>query len=204
MKYLGLYLQSNLSYDQHIQHLKSKISPAIGLLYKFKNKFNANTKFLIYQALVQSHYNYLAIVYAYKKSTELRSLQRLQNKALKIVANLPILYSTINLYSNVFPSILPIFGSYKLQLVIYVFKCLRNIGHHTIHFTRNQNTFNTRNNDNLKIALCRSETTKQRIEYSGCREFNILPQHLKLMESLSLFKSSVRTYLFQNVDQLLL
>lgn len=117
---------------------------------------------------------------------------------------MPILYPTISLYRDVFPSTLPVYGSYKFQLLLYVFKCLHNIGHHTVHFLRNHHTFNTRNINNLKVAFCQYETTKQRIEYCGSREFNILPQHLKQSERFSLFKLSLKDYLLQRVDELLI
>lgn len=203
LKYLGMHLQSNLSWDQHISNLKSKISPAIGLLYKFKYKFDQKTKFLIYQSLVQSHVNYLTIIYAHKKSTELRSLQRLQNRALKSVANLPMTHSTISLYTEYFPSVLPIYGTYKQQIILYVFRCLHNIGHHTISFTRNQVSFNTRNNEQLRVALCRTEVTKQRIEYAGSREFNNIPQHIKACVSLSNFKTLLKGYFLFHIEDLL-
>lgn len=203
VKYLGLFLQSNLAWNQHINYLKSKISSALGLLFKFKYKFDHRTKLLIYQSLIQSNINYLAVVYAHKKTTELKSLQRLQNKALKIVANLPIMHSTYSLFNEVFPSILPIFGTYKQHLLLYVFKCLHHVGHHTIQFARNQVAVNTRNNQQLRVALCRTETTKQRVEYSGSREFNNLPHHVKASNRLSNFKNMLKEYLLSQIDDLL-
>lgn len=204
VKYLGIYLQNNLSWNQHIQSLKSKTSQAIGFLYKFKNKFDHDTKFLIYNALVQSHLNYLAVLYGWKKSTELKSLQRVQNRALKAVANLPITHPTISLFNDVFKSVLPIYGIYKMQLLLYVFKSTNSIGHHTIKFSRNQNTHNTRNNSNLMVARCRLETTKQKIEYMGGHQFNDLPQYLKCLNRISNFKSSLKKYLLENVEELLM
>lgn len=38
-KYLGIHLQSNLSWDMHIKAIKSKIVNATGLLYKFSESF---------------------------------------------------------------------------------------------------------------------------------------------------------------------
>lgn len=204
IKYLGVYLQSNLSWNQHIQHMKTKVAQGTGFLYKFKNKFDRNTKFLIYNALIQSHLNYLTAVYGWKKCNELKSLQRCQNKALKVVANLPIMFPTMSLYKDKFKTVLPIYGTYKLQILIYVFKIVHNIGHHTIKFTRNQQLHNTRNNTNLSVAWCRLETTKQRIEYMGSREFNNLPQDLKLLNRISIFKKSLKDYLFQNLEELLM
>lgn len=160
--YLGVILQCNLSWNLHIDTLKSKISSAIGILYKFKNKFNVETKLMLYQALVQSRLNYLICVYGCRNTLLLKSLQRVQNKALKTVFNLPIQYSTIHLFKDIAKDILPIRGLYKLQILVFVFKSLKNIGHNTISFQINQNRFNTRNNSNLRILRCRLEATKQK------------------------------------------
>ena len=60
----------------HIQHVKSKVALALGLLFKFKNKFNTDTTFLIYNGHIHSHLNYLPLIYAHRKTTELNALQR--------------------------------------------------------------------------------------------------------------------------------
>lgn len=204
IKYLGVHLQSNLSWNIHIQHVKKKVAPALGLLFKFKNKFDLNTKLLLYNALIHSHFNYMPLIYAHRKTTELKSLQRTQNKALKIVYNLPLMYPTRSLYKDISKSVLPIYGLYKMQLLIYIFKAIHNIGHHTIEFSENQNTFNTRNGSNLIIKRCRLETTKQRIEHAGSSEFNHLPVELKNISRISIFKTRLKSYLIQNIEMLLL
>lgn len=203
-KYLGVILQSNLSWEMHIKQLKSKIVSATGLLYKFKNKFTTETKMIIYQALAHSHLNYLPIIYAYKKSNELKSLQRAQNKALKTVFNLPITFSTLNLYKDVSKTVLPVFGLYKMKLLLYVFKSINGIGYHTISFSRNQFAFNTRNAMNLRVARCRLETTRQRVEHAGSLEYNHLPDMLKNTERISIFKRNIKEFLLENIEMLLL
>lgn len=75
-----------------------------------------------------------------------------------------------------------------MQLLLYVFKVLNNIGTHTISFRRNQTTFNTRNAFNLWVAKCRLETTKQRVEHLGSLEYNNLPSYLKTIDRVSIFK----------------
>lgn len=202
VKYLGIHLQSNLAWSDHIQYIKGKTAQAVGILYKFKNKFDRNTKFLLYNALIQSHFNYLAILYGYKKSTEFKSLQRIQNKALKLVSNLPVRHPTISLYRDIFQTVLPIYGTYKMQLLLYVFKCVHNIGHHTILFRTNQYSISTRTNGSLTLAWCRLETTKQRIEYMGSREFNNLPPNIKNVNRISVFKTMLKNHLLQHIEEL--
>lgn len=203
LKYLGLHLQSNLSWDTHIRTLRTKLSQAVGLLYKFKNKFNKETKFLIYQALIQSNLNYLIVLYGFKKTNEFKALQRTQNKALKIVGNLPIRTSTVSLYTDNYPDVLPIYGQYQLQLLMYVFKCMHNIGYHTIKFSLNQNLFNTRHSNNLKVPICRLNATKQRIEYMGSSAYNNLPQSIKIISRISEFKNSLKQVLHENIAELI-
>ncbi|XP_075158740.1 uncharacterized protein LOC142231945 [Haematobia irritans] len=105
--YLGVMLQNNLAWDCHIRSLKRKIAPAIGFLYKMKNKLNTKTKLTIFSCLIQSHLNYMVTSYAYNKNnSELRSLQSMQNKALKVVFNLPPNFSTLSLFEDMFSSVI--------------------------------------------------------------------------------------------------
>lgn len=203
VKYLGVTLQANLSWDMHMENVKKKIAPAIGILFKLKYKLDVKTKLIIYQSLIQSHFNYMAIVYAYNSNNvAIKSLQRFQNKALKIVYNLPANYSTISLYKNI-TTILPISGLHKYQSLIYVFKCLHNIGYHTISFLQNQTNFNTRNHDNIRIPLCRLEKTKQRIDYIGAMAYNNLPLEIKSTHQIGRFKTLCRKYIQEEIETLL-
>ncbi|XP_075163964.1 uncharacterized protein LOC142236620 [Haematobia irritans] len=204
MKYLGIHLQNNLAWNMHMEELKKKVSPAIGMLHKFRNVFNVKTKLLLYNSLIQSHLNYLAIIYAHKNNFHLRALQRTQNKALKIVFNLPILYPTSELYSNIAKTILPVYGIYKFQLLTYMFKATNNIGLGSIQFLINQTAFNTRNNTNLKVKRCRLEVAKQGIEHSGCVAFNRIPDNLKNISRISTFKREIKSFLLRDMEMLLM
>lgn len=203
IKYLGIVLKSNLSWDGHIKSLRAKISSASGLLFKLSRKLATKNKLLIYQSLIHSHLEYMAIVYAFKKTNELKILQSAQNKALKCVFNLDIRHNTIGLYKDYCKTIMPIYGLYKKQLLLYVYKSVHNIGSRFINLSVNQNICNTRNSSNLRIARCRLETTRQRIEYAGCVIFNNLPSNVKNCTSISIFKRTVKEYILHNIEILL-
>lgn len=205
VKYLGIILQSNLSWDLHIDELKRKTAPAVGVLYKLRRRLNEKAKGMIFQSLIQSHINYLAITYAYKRNnSSLKSLQRVQSKALKIVYDLPITFPTNLLYTIVARNILPVYGIHEYQVLMFVYKCIHNIGHHTIPFAQNQANFNTRNQSDLRVPRCRLEKTKQRVDYVGGVKYNELPSYLKELEIISRFKYSCKEYLSSNVENLIL
>lgn len=52
VKCLGLILNSNLNLDAHIKEIESKLAKGVGILRKFRTKFDVTTKLLIYAALV--------------------------------------------------------------------------------------------------------------------------------------------------------
>ncbi|XP_075157992.1 phospholipid-transporting ATPase IF-like [Haematobia irritans] len=205
VKYLGACLQYNLNWDTHIEKLKEKVCRATGVLRKFKHKLSADTKLRLYQALIHSHFLYAPTIYGHKKSNALKSLQSAQNKALKIVFNLPNDFSTLNIFKNYATNILPIKGIYQNHILIYMFKAVTNNGFSLVQFKRNRNqhNINTRQEDNLISVRCRTELTKQRIEYAGPQEYNALPQTLKIIARISVFKSSLKKYILGKIETLI-
>lgn len=205
VKYLGVTLSHNLLWDSHIAELKAKISSATGILYKFRNKLNTETKMMIYQALIHSHLTYLPIIYGCKENNSLKSLQRMQNKALKLIFNLPLRYSTLSLYKDKAKNILPIRGIYKQQLLLYVFRSICDFGSRSVIFNQNymRTGRNTRQAGNLETTRCRLDLTKQRIGFAGPNEFNNLPNNLKTITAISTFKCNLKIYLLENLETLL-
>lgn len=206
VNYLGIRLSHNLLWNEHITSLKSKISSGIGILYKFKNKLNSDAKMLIYKSLIHSHLTYLPIIYGCKDNSSLKSLQSAQNKALKLVFNLPLRFSTLDLFNNYAKNVLPIKGLYKQKVIMYVFKAIRENAHGPIQFT--QNVLHTRRNTrqalNLSSVRCRLDSTKQRIAYAGPFEYNQLPINIRDIQILSTFKKTVKDFLLENIETLLM
>lgn len=186
--------------------LRTKIASGIGILCKFRNKLNSDSKLLIYQSLVHSHLTYIPIAYGCKLNNSLKSLQSAQNKALKLVFNLPLRYSTLDLFKIHAQNILPIHGLYKQRVLLYVFKTLRMNGNHLIQFTQNLTRTQrvTRQAANLSSVRCRLDLTKQRIAYAGPHEYNDLPVHLRNIQVLSTFKNEIKKYLLENLETFLI
>ena len=58
VKYLGIYIYENLSWDIHIQVKSKKISRANGLLSKLRHYIPKDTLVSVYYALLYSHLIY--------------------------------------------------------------------------------------------------------------------------------------------------
>ena len=57
-KFLGVIIDKNLSFMQHIQYIKGKISKGVGILCKCKKFFNAKTMLTLYYSFVYPYFNY--------------------------------------------------------------------------------------------------------------------------------------------------
>ena len=53
--FLGLILESNLSWNKHINHISLRVSKAIGILYRRKSM---NVLLTLYNTLVAPYFNY--------------------------------------------------------------------------------------------------------------------------------------------------
>ena len=63
------------------------------------------------------------------------------------------------------------------------------------YLSRNQHNFNTRNAYNLSVRFCRLEKIKQQVFYMGSLEYNRLPEDIKNIERISIFKRRIKEYI---------
>ena len=95
------------------------------------------------------------------------------------------MHSSISLYRYVSKIFLPVFGLYKMQLLLHMYKAIKRIGCHIQVFTMNQSHYSTRHNTNLFVKRCRLETTKQRVEYDiNIQNFNLSDKPNEILQEI--------------------
>ena len=65
-KYFLILLQTNPTWNVHINEIKINVASAVGNPFKMENKFILKLKLVIYQTLIYSHINYMTIILAPK------------------------------------------------------------------------------------------------------------------------------------------
>lgn len=101
VKYLGVTLDTKLTYKDHLSYIVNKCNILIRTLYPFINRssaLNTANKMLIFKSIFHAVMFYAAPVWAKSANCHLKRLQVLQNKLLKLIYNLPRLYSTAGLH----------------------------------------------------------------------------------------------------------
>ena len=82
--FLGLVLQSNVSWNKHINHISLKVSKAIGIIHRLNSVYPLSVLLTLYNTLVLPHFNYCILLWGsvVKKNHHLYLLQK---KAVRII-----------------------------------------------------------------------------------------------------------------------
>jgi hypothetical protein len=87
MKYLGLILDSRLTFRAHINELSKKLSQSIGMLYKIRNLSSPPILLSLYHAIFSSHLIYGLPVWGNTIDKNFERIELLQKKAIRAITN---------------------------------------------------------------------------------------------------------------------
>ena len=85
IKYLGVIIDSTLSWKDHICNLTKKLSRVIGVMFKLRPFVNLKIMKNIYYALLFSHIVYGIQVWGTACDIHLKALQVLQNRTVRLI-----------------------------------------------------------------------------------------------------------------------
>ena len=87
MKFLGVWIDENLTWPDHIHTVENKVAKSIGLLYQGKHYHDDKCLKQIYFAYIHAYLNYATIAWASTHKTKLKKVQSKQKYALRIMFN---------------------------------------------------------------------------------------------------------------------
>ena len=85
IRYLGIYIDSNLNWKNHINYIAKKVKRSIGILSKLRYYVNSKTLLDLYYALVYPFLTYCIIAWGNSYQTSLQPLFVSQKKAIRII-----------------------------------------------------------------------------------------------------------------------
>ena len=85
MKFLGVYLDENLTWNYHIQMIENKVAKSIGILYRARKHLNRHCLKKIYFSFIHCYINYSNIAWASTHKSKLMNLYRQQKHASRII-----------------------------------------------------------------------------------------------------------------------
>jgi hypothetical protein len=86
-KYLGITLQDNGKWDQHISNIVAKANSTLGFVRRNLKTRQRHTKELAYKALVRPHLEYASTVWDPTAQKHINDIEAVQRRAARFVAN---------------------------------------------------------------------------------------------------------------------
>ena len=87
-KVLGVQIDEHLSCNQHIEYIANRISSGIGAIRNLRTFIDTSTLVLVYNALIQPYFDYCCEVWDTLGKGLSERLQKLQNRAARLIMNL--------------------------------------------------------------------------------------------------------------------
>ena len=80
IKLLGVILDINLQFSEHIKKIWTKTSRNIGVLSRLRNLTPTTAKLTIYKTAVMLHFTYCSLVWHFCKASDRRKLERINER----------------------------------------------------------------------------------------------------------------------------
>ena len=100
LKYPGVMLDEQLSWDCHIEYIRKKLASVTGVIFKLKYHVDVRILINIYHALFKSQFQYAIVSWGSANYTALQSLRVLQNRVLRYISRAPLFTRMDNTYLN--------------------------------------------------------------------------------------------------------
>ena len=197
VKYLGLYIDSNLKWGNQVNYIKKKVNRSIGILSKICYYVNTNTLINLYYSLVYPFFIYGLIVWGNTYNSTLNPLYFLQKRALRIMT-----FSKFHEHSS------PLFKQTRItkfhDLVVFLIAIFVHKYHNNLLPTTFETFFvcvnevhdyNTRLSSKISYSIPRIRTNYEKfnIRFQGVRVWNSIDENLKSRSPLG-FKKKLKIY----------
>ena len=196
-KFLGVVINENLNWSNHVKYISTPIARSIGILRKLRYFLPMSTRFMLYNTLVLPYILYCNIVWANSYSST-NSLFMLQKKAIRICADANYSDHTDPIFHQ--HKILKIQDIHFLQTAGFMFRHKSDIlplyFKNMFQLNKDVHSYPTRHACNIHLANPRTLLLHKSIRHSGPDVWNSLSPQIRAISSARLFKKSVKTLLF--------
>ena len=197
IKYLGVVIHKNLTWNEYVESLTTKVNQRIGLLNRIKQLLPLDARIALYNALIRPLFDFADPIWGDRDNiTLMHDLQVLQNKAAKVILDLPNYASSTDALKTLgWPTL---FQERLVHRYITTFKYIHGLADHNFNIFRNSDihSYNTRRRNDFRLPLAKKELRKAETFLSlSAKEWNILDASFKEINSL-LFKKNIKSCIF--------
>jgi len=206
VKYLGSFLDSDLSGTSIVDSILSKVNSRIKFLYRQQSFLNKSLRKTLCNSLIQCHLDYASSSwFCCLTQTLKKKLQVAQNKIVRFIHNY---HCRTSLRVADFKDLTFLNIEYRCkQLRInHVYKIFNNIAPSYMHnnFTKcsNIHSHGTRSNDKDDYHVHPVDTfTSKSFYHNAIKDWNNLPKNIRCTKSKNTFKKLVKKHLLEEMEK---
>ena len=192
---LGVHVQSDLKWHKHVNYLLNKLQTRLNALERLRYILPFTQKKSIVQGIFTSVLSYYLPVFAGCDQFELDSLQRMQNKAARIISNSSIRDSRSQIFKEVGWMTVRQLAYYRTALCMYRIK-INQEPEYLFRLMDRSNRFGKVIVPNTRLSLAMNSFC-----FRGATQWNKLPAVLRQSPTLVIFKKQLKKWIYDNVHQ---
>ena len=200
-KFLGINLDSKMTWEKHIHTIKGKVARGLGLISKAKKVLNSDSLVTLYYSMVYSHLIYCVEVWGNAAEIHLNSLLKVQKKVIKNIKSLPYRAPSRPVFKDL--NILTITQIHQYHILIFVFKYLKDMLPITFHnfYKLNRSVIyrETRSSNNLFVKFAKTSLYGKSVRIWGARLWNERCTELETKCSIHSFKKMLKRQMIAGV-----
>ena len=196
-KFLGLYIDSDLSWKSHINYLSKILSRNTGILHKLKHFFPCQILINVFSSLISPYLNYGILVWGNATNILLDLLSRIQKRAIRNVNHAGYLsHTNSHFHKNTILKTTDLFN-YNVGIFMYQLSTNELPEVFTHMFRKNSliHNYPTRQSGAYHLPRTRTMFAKKTIMFTGPRYWNDLPTRIVSSSSLYSFKRNLKDFL---------
>ena len=120
-KFLGMYIDENLSWKHHLSQLHKKVSKALFSIKQVKKSLPLECLRTLYYALIDSHFSYGILAWGNAERAVLQPTFRLQKRAIRVINNKRYNSHTDPLFKK--SKIIKIEDLFQYQAALFMYDC---------------------------------------------------------------------------------
>ena len=200
IKYLGIMIDSNLSWKTQISCISKKIKRSIGILSKLRYYVDLSILIKLYYALIYPFLIYGIITWGNTYPTTIQPLSVLQKKAVRIMTFSKFDEHSSPLFKKL--NIIKLSDLIKYHISIFMFKfhnqLLPSVFNSYFTSVENIHSYNTRATAKKCYYLPKARTNYGlfSVRYQGPKIWNMIEQQIKLSSSIHQFKQKLKIEFF--------
>lgn len=201
-KVLGILVENTLTWQKQIENVCQNLNSKLNLFKRIKHYLNPHSRMLFYNAYMLPIMDYCCHIWGKDNKTVVAKIDKMQSRICKSILDLPIKAHSKDVFIEL--KILHFSSRCKYHTAVLVYKILHNMSpaylSESIQLSTNV-SYSLRSTSHRDIVLLSTPHTnylKDTFKYYAMTIWNSIPQNIRNISNLHLFKIHFKKYLLQS------